>query len=182
MRLNHILLLLLWCASAGALESDSAQEITIQSDRAEFDRKAGTATYSGNVILQQGTLRIDAEQITLFSDDRQKLTRSVASGSPALFQQQMEADKGLTKAKGNKIVYHPSARTITLNESASLEQEGNFFSGDRILYDIASDSVSAKGTSQKADPSGGRVQMIIQPARAEDTPAGNQGAAPDENP
>lgn len=158
--------------STHALESDANAEITIQSDRAEFDRKAGTALYVGNVVLQQGTLLINADQITLFSDGQQQLNKAVAQGKPAHFQQQMEGDKGLTKARGQNITYLTQDRNISLLKDAVLEQEGNSFSGNHIVYDIVNESVSAKGqTESQIDPQGnkadGRIKMIIQPAKTE---------------
>ena len=53
-----------------ALESDANKEITIQSNSAQFDRKTGTAIYIGEVILEQGTLKITADQITLYSNEQ----------------------------------------------------------------------------------------------------------------
>jgi lipopolysaccharide export system protein LptA len=100
-----VALLLLTSINAYSLESDANAEITIQSDRAEFDRKLGTALYMGSVILQQGTLLINADQIALFSDPEQRLNKAVAKGTPARFQQQMEGDKGLTKGQGEIITY-----------------------------------------------------------------------------
>ncbi len=165
-------LLLFTSITAQALESDANAEITIQSDRAEFDRKAGTALYVGNVVLQQGTLLINADEITLFSDEQQQLKKAVALGKPAHFQQQMEGDKGLTKARGHNITYLTQDKNISLLKDAVLEQEGNSFSGNHIVYDIVNENVSAKGqTESQLDPKGnkadGRIKMIIQPAKTE---------------
>ena len=155
---------------ASCLESDASAEITIQSDRAEFDRKTGIAIYEGNVVLEQGTLLIHADQVTLYSNANQKLTKAVAEGKPAHFQQQMEGDKGLTKAQGHSITYRTLDKNISLLKDAVLEQEGNSFSGNQITYDIINESVSAKGqTETQVDPTGeqpsGRIKMIIQPAK-----------------
>lgn len=165
-------LLIFTSITTQALESDANAEITIQSDRAEFDRKAGTALYVGNVVLQQGTLLINADQITLFSDEQQQLKKAIALGKPAHFQQQMEGDKGLTKARGQSITYLTQDKNISLLKDALLEQEGNSFSGNHIVYDIVNENVSAKGqTESQLDPKGnktdGRIKMIIQPAKTE---------------
>ena len=153
-----------------SLESDADAEITIQSDRAEFDRKSGIAIYVGNVVLEQGTLLINADQITLYSDNSQQLNKAVAEGKPAHFQQQMEGDKGLTKAQGHNITYLTQDKNISLLKAAVLEQEGNSFSGNQITYDIINESVTAKGKAEtQVDPKGkqpgGRIKMIIQPAK-----------------
>ena len=171
-QLISLLLASLFTLPAFALESDATEEITIQSDRAELDRKAGTAIYIGDVILEQGTLKITAERITLFSDEQRKLTKAVAIGLPAHFQQQMEGEKGLTKAQGKTITYLTSNKHVTLQDEATLEQEGDLFTGETIIYNMLSESVSAKGGTQTGiTPDGeekpGRVKMIIQPKTAE---------------
>jgi len=176
-KLFYLLAFIGLSAPALSLDSDANQEITIQSDRAEFDRKNGTATYIGHVQMVQGTLKIDAERVTLYTNEEQKLTRAVAIGKPARFQQQMEANKGLTKARGNTITYETIAKTVAVQQQAHLEQEGNLFSGDKIVYDITNDSVAATGgTKTQANPEQKppRVKMIIQPANkqpsSENTP------------
>jgi lipopolysaccharide export system protein LptA len=151
-----------------SLESDANAEITIQSDRAEFNRKTGTAVYGGNVILEQGTLLMNADQITLFSDTEQRLRKVLAEGKPARFQQKMEGDKGLTKAKGHTITYMTQDKTVTLLKESVLEQEGRLFSGNLIIYDIVNENVKAKGwVENKTEPEKnqhrGRIKMIIQP-------------------
>jgi len=160
--------------TASALESDASKDITIQSDSAQFDRKARTAVYIGNVTLEQGTLKITADQMTLYSNEEQKLTQAIALGQPAHFQQQMDDDKGLTKAQGKSITYLTLDKNITLLNDATLEQEGNIFTGETIIYNMLNETVSAKGSTQteltpnsdsEAKPS--RVKMIIQPASTE---------------
>ncbi len=175
---NLLILSLLFTISsiptASALESDASKDITIQSDSAQFDRKARTAVYIGNVTLEQGTLKITADQMTLYSNEEQKLTQAIALGQPAHFQQQMDDDKGLTKAQGKSITYLTLDKNITLFNDATLEQEGNIFTGETIIYNMLNEIVSAKGGTQteltpnsdsEAKPS--RVKMIIQPASTE---------------
>ncbi|MFT4764710.1 MAG: lipopolysaccharide export system protein LptA [Oleispira sp.] len=165
-----VILMLFTSSIALSLESDANAEITIQSDRAEFDRKTGTAVYVGRVILEQGTLLINADKITLSSDTQQRLTKAVAEGTPALFQQLMEGDKGLTKAQGHLITYMTQDKTVSLLKEAVLDQEGSSFSGNLIIYDIVNENVKAKGQTESQtvpenDQPSGRIKMIIQPAQ-----------------
>ena len=86
----------------------------------------------------------------------------------------MDDDKGLTKAQGKSITYLTLDKNITLLNDATLEQEGNIFTGETIIYNMLNEIVSAKGGTQteltpnsdsEAKPS--RVKMIIQPASTE---------------
>lgn len=169
---NLLLLASLLSLPTFALESDAEKEMTIQSDRAELDHKEGTATYIGDVILEQGTLKITADRITLYRNPQKKFTKAVAIGKPAHFQQLMEAEKGLTKARGETITYRTSDKNVTLVEDAILEQEGHIFTGKTIVYNMLNETVSAKGSTQtELDPSGtqkpSRVRMVIQPESTE---------------
>jgi lipopolysaccharide export system protein LptA len=144
-----IVLILFTSSHAYSLESDADAEIIIQSDRAEFDRKAGTAVYKGNVIFEQGTLLINAVQITLFSDAEQRLKKAIALGEPARFQQQLEGDKGLTQGQGQRITYLTQDKKVSFLKDAVLKQKGSSFSGNLIIYDIMNEN----------------IKMIIQPAK-----------------
>jgi lipopolysaccharide export system protein LptA len=175
-QLISLLLASLFTFPAFALESDATEEITIESNRAELDRKAGTAIYIGDVVLEQGTLKITADRITLYSNEQRKLTKAVAIGIPAHFQQQMEGEKGLTTAQGKTITYLTSTKHVTLQEDANLEQAGNVFTGKTIIYNMLSENVTAKGGTQtELSPDGeekpGRIKMIIQPKAAEPSAA-----------
>lgn len=156
-------IILLASAYSYSLESDADAEMTIQSDHAEFDRMTGIAVYTGRVILEQGTLLIRADKITLYSDEDQKLTKSVAIGKPAHYQQLMEGDEGPTEAEGQTITYLAEEKIITLLKDALLEQEGNSFSGSKIIYDIRNENIKATGVNENQP--NGRVKMTIQPAK-----------------
>jgi len=157
-----------------ALPDDWQQEMTILSDSAEIDRRAGTVIYEGNVILTQGTLRIEADRILLLRNG-DTLEKAVAEGDRARYQQQIEADKPLTTALGKRIDYYTAERRIVLTGEAELEQEGNLFSGERITYDMATETVRAEGstdntasnadTEEATDKDTGRIKVVIQPPK-----------------
>ena len=49
--------------AAFALPSDRNQPITLLADRATFNERTGVTTYSGNVIIEQGTMKLQANSI-----------------------------------------------------------------------------------------------------------------------
>jgi lipopolysaccharide export system protein LptA len=149
-----------------ALPGDSEQPINIQSDRASQKILAGgeKTEYFGNVLLTQGSLKINGEHIIINSKDN-KVTRIVAIGKPAKFEQQSDPAKASIKAQANRLDYKLSADTVVLLEQASIEQNGSTVSGKRIEYNIASERVKAIGG--KDDDS--RVRMILIPEKNPDT-------------
>ena len=157
-------------ASAYALPDDWQQEMVILSDHAELDRKAGVVIYEGNVILTQGTLRIESERLLIIRTDN-TLEKAVAEGTakkPARYQQQINPGKPLTKAHGQRIDYFAQQREIKLQGNAQLQQDGNQFSGENILYDMTKETVTASGgTNTTGQPAGDgekqRIKVVIQP-------------------
>ncbi len=165
-----VLLLSINSITATALPSDREQPIRIQSDTAERNEKNGQTTYSGKVEMTQGSLRIEADRITIHSKGS-KVTHIIAMGSPARYQQQPELDKELVKATGNTIQYYIDTEKLHLIEQASVKQGGATLKGERIDYDIQS-SIMKAGTTES--PS--RVEMVIPAATTQQSPEPNKSA------
>jgi lipopolysaccharide export system protein LptA len=162
-RLSRAAGLTLWCLLAGqalALPSDRNQAITIHSDSAERDEIKGTITYSGNVVMQQGSMRIDADEVVIVND-KSKVTQIVATGQPARYQQKPNEDEGPVVAQANRLEYNIAQDTLHLIENALLQQEGTSLSGHRIDYDVKKSVVKAGSDANQNE----RVKMVI-PARS----------------
>lgn len=130
--------------SAFAIDPQSKEPIQIESDHATLDDKAGTSSYSGNVIISQGLSRLEADFITVSSKDR-KITSIKATGSPAHFIQQIASESVSTHGYGDAITYRTANDSLTFKGSAKLIQADNSFSGEEIEYDIVKKAIKAKG-------------------------------------
>lgn len=142
-----------------ALPTDRQQPIHISADSAQIDDNTGTTTYKGNVLMKQGTLEIRAANVDLYRIN-DEVSQIIATGSPANFRQQPSLDQAMTDAFGEKLDYQITDQTVTITGKARVEQAGDTFSGERIVYQMDKAIVNAysgKGSS------GQRVQMIIQP-------------------
>ena len=142
-----------------ALPEDSQKEINIASDSALLDKLAGEVIYTGNVKMQQGSLKIDADKITI-SRDKNGLEKVIAHGQPAKYEQLIDQQDGKTHAYGNTIIYHTLAQELTLLKNAGLEKEGNVFAGDKIVYLIKEQRVKAESPEPQE-----RIRMVIQPKK-----------------
>lgn len=155
-----------------ALPEDREQPIRIEADEAMRDEKQGFTRYQGNVRMDQGTLRIEAEEVTVYHLD-QEADRIVATGSPARLQQQPEPGKGLVKARANTIEYYKNKDMVQLLHNASIEQNGSTVAGDSIEYYISEQRVRADSDRNRQDS---RVQVVI-PAQAIEDRKGDSGKA-----
>lgn len=153
-------LLLLAASAAHPLASDREQSITIQADSAERDEAKGTTTYAGNVVMQQGSMRIDADKVVIYNT-RSKVNKIVATGQPARYQQKPNEAEGIVIAQARTLEYNISQETLHLIENAALQQEGTSLSGNRIDYDVRQSVVKAGSDAKQTE----RVRMVI-PARA----------------
>ncbi len=155
------LVLLLLPLSSKALEGDKDQPIQLTADSAEIDDKKGISVYIGKVFLKQGSLEVEADKLTIYSDE-QGVSQMIAVGRPVKFRQQPKPKDPLTKGYALKMEYDVAADHATFIEKAKLLQGGDTFKGDRIEFDIGKDVVSAFSDSK--DPKD-RVQMVIQPRK-----------------
>lgn len=158
--------LLLSATPCLALSTDRNQPIHILSDAAERNEKKGITIYTGKVRMDQGSMRILAEKVTIHSIDNQ-VSKIVATGSPAHYQQQPSPDKETVTAKGNTIEYLLDEEKIVLIENASLDQQGTSMTGKRIRYDIKASQVNAIGGNSAQE----QIHMVIPPKPKADTEA-----------
>ena len=159
-RIEQRLLTLILCLIAApvvGLPDDRLQAIEITAERAIRDEKAGYTVYSGDVILEQGSLHIEADKLTIFHD-REAADRIVAVGEPAKLRQQPEIDKAFVTASARRIVYEKSRERVLLREDATIEQDGAVVSGESIDYFMAEQRVRADAA---AEDESARVQVII---------------------
>ncbi len=151
--------LLVLAGVARALPEDADQPINIQANEGELDQVNRTGVYRGDVQVDQGTLRIRADKMTVIYKDR-KVTRITFNGSPATYQQQLDAEEAMVFANARTIVYHTQSERLELRGQATLTQEGNRMQGDRIDYDIVAGRVDAESTDS------GPIRMVVEPDRA----------------
>ncbi len=158
-----------------ALPADRQATITVEADRAQINEKTGITDYQGSVIIKQGSLLIEADQVTIYSTDGQA-NKIICLGKPAHYQQQPNIEDGLVNAHANTIEYYLDRETITLIKNAILEQQGSTLKGDHINYDLKAELVVARGS----DSSQQRVHMVIPASEpAADNPTTNE-QTPDE--
>jgi lipopolysaccharide export system protein LptA len=175
-----VMALTLVAGLAQALPDDRDQPIHITADKALRDDKLGVTVYSGNVQMDQGSMRITADILTIYHVT-EEADRIVAEGQPAKMQQQPELDKGPVHAHAGVIEYFRDEERVHLQSNARVEQDGAVVSGDSIDYLIAEQLVKADSDQTQE---GNRVQVIIPPSTqpAENTPVNETPGASSSTP
>ena len=156
-------LLLGMLSQAWALRSDRNQPIDIKADRVEIDQREQISHYIGNVRLEQGSLKIDADDVVVYMD-KGKLNKIVITGNPARFEQQPENQQDIVKSQAEHMEYYAGDERLLLKHNAEVNQGANHFRGDFIEYDTLTSTVKAN----KGENTQSRVHAIIQPAPQKD--------------
>jgi lipopolysaccharide export system protein LptA len=153
-----LLLLTLWSPLVGALSSDKDQPIEIVADSVDINESTGTSTYTGNVEINQGSIRLRADRVLV--RHRPGEPRKIdATGTPARFQQLPDNSKELVKGTAQRVEYRLDSEELVLSGQAELTQGKDRFSSDRIVYDRVKAVVKAGAAAQGKD----RVRVTIQP-------------------
>jgi len=157
---------LLVAGPVAALTEDTEQPIRIVADEAVRDEKTGLTVYQGNVQMDQGSIRVEAEKITVYRIETEG-DKIVAEGSPAHMRQQPEPDSPFMHAWGGIIEYYRTEGRIQLRDKAQLEQDGSTVRGDKIDYFVEEQLVKA-AASDDGNGTASRVEVVIPPHRIEE--------------
>ncbi len=165
----YLLVLLSLCGLSQALPDDRNQPIYIESDSAERDENQGITTYSGDVKIRQGSLKINADKVALYNREEQ-LSKIVASGGKGAKRARLEQKPNLEEApvvaRGERITYflNDQQEQVIIEHDASLKQTGRSFAGERIDYDVSRAVVKAVGGEKvEGQPDSGRIKMVLPP-------------------
>lgn len=150
-------LLLLVATSVQALSSDKDEPIQLAADSVDVDEGRGLSVYKGDVDLRQGSMRLQADTVTVKQQGRQP-NRIIAEGSVRFVQ---DSGKGPVNARARKAEYEVNSEVLELTGDASLTQAGDTMKSDRIIYDRVRHKVKAGAAAQGRQ----RVQITIQPPK-----------------
>lgn len=152
------LLLLLWAPLAGALSSDKDQPIDIVADSVDINEATGTSTYTGNVEINQGTIRLRADRVVV--EHRPGQPHKIdATGEPARFRQLPDNSDRYVEGRAERVEYRLDSEELVLSGNAELTQGQDRFNSDRIVYDRVRAVVKAGAAAQGKE----RVRVTIQP-------------------
>lgn len=158
-------LLLLMAGSTWARTSDRNQPLDLHAGGLDGPIAQSGDTLLTDVIITQGTLRIEAEHATITRLDGE-VTKVVMNGTPASLQQ--ENDEGvLMTAKAQRIDYDTNSETVLLTGAVQIDQGRDTFRGERVSYDSRNGHIKGDGGP------GGRIHLTIQPKSPPAEPAKN---------
>ncbi|WP_423680691.1 lipopolysaccharide transport periplasmic protein LptA [Undibacterium sp. WLHG33] len=166
------LMALLSVSSVHAEKADSLKEMTIEADQFLNNGKTNVSTFSGDVVVVRGTLKVRAEKavVTKSADEFQHVVLTAKPGAKITFRQKRDGGPDLwvegesekaeydEKTEFVKFLFRAQIRYLDGNK-VTQQQEGEFLS-----YDSKNDVfVGVNSSSGQAVSGGGRIKTTIQP-------------------
>ncbi len=166
--------LLVFSNRAQAEAADRDKPIDLEADSVKVDDARQTSTYSGNVILTQGTLVIRADRL-IVREDSEGFQHSTSLGNPTTFRQKREGKNEYMEGSAQRIEYDGRMDKVQLYTKAWVKRGEDIVHGDYIMYDANAEYAEVIGGGSSAATPGtpsGRVRAIIQP-KSKKAPAAN---------
>ena len=162
-----------------AESADREKPIDLEADTVKVEDAKQTSTYSGNVILKQGTLLIRADKL-IVREDSAGFQHSTSTGNPTTFKQKREGKNEYMEGSAQRIEYDGRMNKVQLYGKAWVKRGEDIVHGEYISYDANAEYAEVLGGAKSADgkTSDGRVHAVIQPknkqATGNTTPAANK--------
>ncbi len=147
--------------SAAALKGDTDQPINIDSGSQSLDMENNVVVFSDNVVITQGSIKINAAKVTITRQEGKKETID-ASGAPVTFQQTLDNGKPVN-GKGNSVHYDLGSEFLTLIGNAELKQLDSFIKAEKITYDVKKQQLKATSGGKS------RVKTVLIPSQLQDS-------------
>lgn len=156
-----LLSLILPATGALALSTDKDQPIVVEADGMEVDDGKGITIYQGNVVLDQGSIHLTADKVTILQK-KGTTDEIIAEGKPVNFRQRPDGKDEDVKGSSHRVEYKTNSELIYLiGDAVLINEDGSSTKSDRITYDRTK-AVMTAGTKARGKQ---RVRTIIEPKK-----------------
>ena len=116
----------------GGLKTDTTQPVQITSDQLAVNQADGTAIFTGNVVIMQGTMKLQATKVQVnYSADQRAIRNLHAEGGVTL-------TTGTDAATSDSADYMPDTGELILQGSVILTQGPAALSGQKLILNLGS--------------------------------------------
>lgn len=158
------IMLMLLTFNANAEKADRDKPIDLEADTVTVNDAKKTSTYTGNVILTQGTLIIRGDKL-IVREDQEGFQHSTSYGNPTTFKQKREGKNEYIEGSGQRIEYDARMDKVQLYTKAWVKRADDVVNGDYIMYDANAEYAEVLGGGAQPGTPSGRVKAVIQPKK-----------------
>lgn len=149
--LNKILFLLIFVSFPSYAErADRDKPINIDADQVLVDDAKQTSTFTGKVILIQGTMVIHGDKVVVV-EDKQGYKQGTAYGHTASFRQKREGLDEYVEGYGERIVYDTRLDTVDFYVQARVKRAQDEVRGEHITYNSKTEIFQADDKGAASD-------------------------------
>ncbi len=130
----------------------------VQSDSYEILLDQRQITYVGNVVAEQGEYRIKADRLRAYFNEKNELIRMEADGTPTL-QAELEAldQPQVTRLLGDRLLYDMRDDRVTAKGHTKLFRGPDTMDAHELIYNLLEERVVALRNDQS------RVKVVMFP-------------------
>lgn len=142
-----------------ALKDDTEQQLFINSTTQSLDMQTNTLTFTGNVVIKQGSINVAADRVVVKRHGETQGTETIeAYGNPVHFSQMQDNGK-LVKGHSSKLDYNLQTEKLILTGNAFLQQLNSSVTSEKITYLVKEQKMEAfSGT-------GNKVVTVLEPSQ-----------------
>ena len=130
----------------GAIQQDTSAPVEVSADELAVDQNTGAATFTGNVVIGQGDMRLSAARVlVIYRKDQSGIERLEATGGVTLV-------SGPDAAESQRADYDIDEGVIVMTGDVLLAQGQSALTADRMTVNLDD------GTARMQ----GRVKTILQ--------------------
>jgi len=167
------------CAPACFAErADRDKPLLLEADQVLIDDMRQTSTFTGNVRLTQGTMRILGSKVEVLNN-KDGFKQAKAYGNTASFRQKREGSEEYVEGYGERIEYDSRTGTVDFYVQARVKRELDEVRGDHITYSMKTETFQVSSSPGSAGTPPQRVRAVLQPRpKADPTAPPTQDALP----
>ena len=123
----------------GSLQEESDLPVEVNADSLSVDQDNGSAVFSGNVRISQGTMRISAPEVQVFYNDSSSgIARLEASGGVLLVD-------GPDAAEAQNAIYSIEDGTVVMTGDVLVTQGVNTLQSEKMTVDLETNTARMEG-------------------------------------
>jgi lipopolysaccharide export system protein LptA len=148
-----------------AEKADREKPINLEADRVTVDDAKQISTFTGKVVLTQGTLIIRGDRMEV-RQDSEGFKTGITWGNLAYFKQKRDGYDEYIEGWAERIEYDSRADKMQMFNRALMKKGTDEVRGSYISYDAKTEFFQVTGGGAKAaaaENSDGRVRAVIQP-------------------
>lgn len=138
---------------------EETDEMTITAERMEMQMEQHRIELSGNVLIEDSTMKLTAQKMTVFLDNDNKMEHIEAEGGVTV--RKLDSSES---AVGDRGAYDAQTNVIVLTGNCTILQGKNAMKGDKVIYDRKKQNISLHGATvtiplKKGDGKNGKGGM-----------------------